>query len=87
MGKITSKIDPRDELPAADPDPNPASSSVVPRLFRTIDIAKYLNCTFTFAESLMRGRTLPVVILGKRHLIDKKDLDDYIEKLKSEGPG
>jgi hypothetical protein len=34
----------------------------------------------------MRERTLPVVILGKRHLIDKKDLDDYIDALKNEGP-
>jgi len=35
----------------------------------------------------MREGTLPVVVLGKRHLIDKKDLDDYIEKLKSQAPG
>jgi len=67
-------------------DPKLAPSSIAPRLFRVLDIVKYLNCTFGFAESLMRERTLPVVILGKRHLIDKKDLDDYIDALKNEGP-
>jgi len=68
-------------------DPKLAPSSIAPRLFRVLDIVKYLNCTVGFADGLMREGTLPVVVLGKRHLIDKKDLDDYIEKLKSEGLG
>ena len=71
----------------AQEDPKLASSSISPRLFRVIDITKYLNCTIGFADALMREGTLPVVVLGKRHLIDKKDLDDYIEKLKSQAPG
>jgi hypothetical protein len=87
MGQAKTKIDSTDDSLNESPDPKLAPSSVAPRLFRVIDITKYLNCTFSFADSLMRGRTLPVVVLGKRHLIDKRDLDDYIENLKSEGPG
>ncbi|MFZ0232419.1 MAG: hypothetical protein WA306_09395 [Candidatus Acidiferrales bacterium] len=77
MGKIKSEIDSTVES---------APLSISPRLFRVIDTTKYLNCTIGFADALVRDRVLPVVILGKRHLIDKQDLDDYIDKLKSEGP-
>jgi hypothetical protein len=62
-------------------DPESAPSPIVPRLLRIPDAARYLSCTFGFAETLMRERTIPVVILGKRHLFDRVDL---IERIKAE---
>jgi len=60
------------------------ASSVVPRLLRISDAAKYLSCTFGFVETLVRERTIPVLVLGKRHSLDVHDLDDYIDQKKAE---
>jgi len=72
---------------------NPVSSQSVtavplprlaPRLLRITDAADYLSCTFGFMETLMREKTVPVVVLGKRHLFDVRDLDAYVERMKEE---
>jgi excisionase family DNA binding protein len=55
-----------------------------PRLLRITDAAQYLSCTYTWVETLIRERTIPSVIQGKRRLIDIRDLDAYIDQLKSE---
>ena len=62
--------------------PVTSASRVTPRLLRIADAADYMSCTFGFVEALMRERTIPVVVLGKRHLFDIRDLDAYIERLK-----
>jgi excisionase family DNA binding protein len=54
----------------------------VPRLLRIADAADYLSCTFGFIETLYREGTIKPVLLGKRHLLDIRDLDAYIEQLK-----
>jgi len=55
---------------------------IAPRLLRIADAADYLSCTFGFIETLYREGTIKTVVLGKRHLLDIRDLDAYIEQLK-----
>ncbi len=57
---------------------------IAPRLLRIADAAEYLSCTFGFIQTLMHERTIPVVVLGKRHLLDKSDLDLYVDRIKEE---
>lgn len=64
---------------------NPITASpIVPRLFRISDAARYLSATYGFVETLVREKTIPSMILGKRRVIDVRDLDDYIERIKEE---
>jgi hypothetical protein len=35
-------------------------------------------------ETLMRQGTIKSVVLGKRHLFCKEDLDEYIDRIKEE---
>jgi excisionase family DNA binding protein len=60
------------------------STDVPPRLLRIPDAAKYLSCTYGWVETIIREKTVPSVILGKRRLIDIRDLDSYVERVKSE---
>lgn len=60
------------------------NSFVQPRLLRIVDAANYLSCTYTWIETLIREKTVRSVIQGKRRLIDRNDLDSYIERIKSE---
>jgi excisionase family DNA binding protein len=60
----------------------PPASRISPRLLRIADAADYLSCTFGFAETLVREKAIPVVVLGKRHLVDVRDLDTYVEQMK-----
>jgi excisionase family DNA binding protein len=57
---------------------------LAPRLLRIVDAADYLSCTFGFMETVMREKTIPMVVLGKRHLFDVRDLDAYVEQMKEE---
>jgi excisionase family DNA binding protein len=71
--------------PGPQPVANPLFNPLVPpRLLRITDAAQYLSCTYTWVETLIRERTIPSVIQGKRRLIDIRDLDAYIDQLKSE---
>jgi|HubBroStandDraft_3_1064219.scaffolds.fasta_scaffold1477010_2 excisionase family DNA binding protein len=71
--------------PGPQPVANPVFNPLVPpRLLRITDAAQYLSCTYTWVETLIRERTIPSVIQGKRRLIDIRDLDAYIDQLKSE---
>ena len=64
--------------------PIPAKPSITPRLLRITDAAHYLSATYTFVETLIREKAIPSVVVGKRHVIDVRDLDAYIENLKDE---
>lgn len=55
---------------------------VPPRLLRITDAAQYLSATYTFVETLIREKTVPSFIQGKRRVIDRVDLDAYIERMK-----
>jgi len=55
---------------------------IVPRLLRIQDAAKYLSATTWFVETLIRERKIPFLVLGKRYVIDSRDLDRWIENRK-----
>jgi len=63
--------------------PVPASP-ITPRLLRIMDAAQYLSCTYTFVETLIREKRVPSIILGKRRLIDRIDLDAFVDRKKAE---
>jgi excisionase family DNA binding protein len=53
---------------------------VVPRLLRIQDAAKYLSATPWQIETLLREKTIPSFVLGKRRVIDRLELDRYVER-------
>src|SRR5260370_35377697 len=50
---------------------------VVPRLLRIQDAAKYLSATTWQIETLLREKTVPSFVLGKRSVVDRLELDRY----------
>jgi excisionase family DNA binding protein len=52
------------------------------RLLRIPEAAAYLSTTVRAVRTLIWRREIPFVPIGKRYLIDKNDLDAYIEKAK-----
>jgi excisionase family DNA binding protein len=70
--------------PVSESNPIPTVFPIALRLLRIADAAHYLSCTYGFMETLMREHTVPVIVLGNRHLFDIKDLDDYIDQMKEE---
>jgi excisionase family DNA binding protein len=75
------------------PEPNKASGTsptpkfvpnFTPRLLRITEAAFYLSCTFCQVETLIREKTVPSYILGRRRVIDLRDLDAYIDRLRDE---
>ena len=61
-----------------------APSPIVPRLLRIADAAHYLSCSYTCMETLLHEKTIPSFILGKRRLIDRFDLDAFVDRKKTE---
>jgi len=57
---------------------------VVPRLLRIQDAAKYLSATTWQIETLLRDKTVPSFVLGKRRVIDRLELDRYVERRNAE---
>jgi len=57
---------------------------VVPRLLRIPDAAKYLSATTWQIETLLRGKTIPSFVLGKRRVVDRVELDRYVERRNAE---
>lgn len=60
---------------------NAPAHSLEPRLLRIKDAARYLNATIWFVRSLVWSG-FPHLRLGKRILIDRSDLDAYIDRQK-----
>jgi excisionase family DNA binding protein len=58
--------------------------AVPPRLIRITAAAHYLSCSYGWIETLIRERSIPSVIIGKRCLLDVRDLDAYIDRVKSD---
>jgi excisionase family DNA binding protein len=56
---------------------------MTPRLLGVRDAAVYLGCTVWFVRSLVWNGEIPSCRLGKRLLIDRQDLDTYIEGAKT----
>jgi excisionase family DNA binding protein len=61
------------------------SDNLVPhRLYRISEAASYLRCTPCFIENLIRLKIVPSLLLGKRRVIDVRDLDDFVDRMKKE---
>ncbi len=60
----------------------PVVSNPEPRLLNVRSAAAYLGATVWFVRSLVWSRSIPYLVLGKRILFDKKDLDEYIDRQK-----
>src|SRR5712671_1726475 len=86
------QLERRGQVPMA-PEPKHASATriheegsaslpafVVPRLLRIQDAAKYLSATTWQVETLLREKTIPSFVLGKRRVIDRLELDRYVER-------
>jgi excisionase family DNA binding protein len=55
-----------------------------PRLLRIQDAAKYLSATIWQVETLLREKTIPSFVLGKRRVVDRLELDRYVERRNAE---
>ncbi len=53
-----------------------------PRLLSVKDAATYLGAHLWAIRQMVRKRELPYVQIGRKHLIDRLDLDRYIERNK-----
>lgn len=56
------------------------STPVAPRLLRPRDAATYLSSTTWFVEELVRTQKIRSRIIGKRRVIDIRDLDAWIDQ-------
>jgi excisionase family DNA binding protein len=65
-------------------DSAPPSVFVVPRLLRIQDAANYLSATTWQIETLLREKTIPSFVLGKRRVVDRLELDRYVERRNAE---
>jgi excisionase family DNA binding protein len=62
-------------------DPNGSLPAiVVPRLMRIQDAARYLSATTWQVETLLREKIIPSFVLGKRRVVDRLELDRYVER-------
>jgi predicted 2-oxoglutarate/Fe(II)-dependent dioxygenase YbiX len=55
-------------------------TNVVARLMRIQDAAKYPSATTWHVETLLRGKIIPSFMLGKRRVVDRLELDRYVER-------
>ena len=62
----------------------PLPALVFPRLLRIQDAAKYLSATTWQIETLLREGQIPSFILGKRRVVDRLELDRYVERRNAE---
>lgn len=54
-----------------------------PRLLSIPDAARYMGCTVWFVRTLIWSRQVQYLKLGKRFLLDRTDLDRFIDSQKS----
>jgi excisionase family DNA binding protein len=63
----------------------PADPAVAPpnsRLLRISQAAQYLSVTNWFMETLLREKVIPSLFLGKRKVVDVRDIDAWIDRQK-----
>ena len=56
---------------------------ITPRGLRIEQAAAYLNVTPWFLATLLREGKLPFVLAGKRKIVDRHDLDNWLEAQKA----
>ncbi len=59
------------------------SPQLEPRLLRIPEAAHYLSATPWFIRSKLWAGEIPFLRLGKRFLIDRADLDSFIDRQKT----
>ena len=66
---------------------SPSTNLTAPsaRLMRINTAAQYAACTTWFIRSLLWSGALPYIKLGKRFCIDQRDLDAYLDSVKTGG--
>jgi hypothetical protein len=70
--------------------PAPASAvrsvpvCIIPRLLTILDASKYLSTTTWQIEELVRNNTVPSFILGQRRVIDRLELDRFVDRRAAE---
>jgi excisionase family DNA binding protein len=57
-------------------------STAQPRLLSVKALAAFLGCTVWAARTLLWEGEIPHIRIGKRHLVDPKDADAFIERQK-----
>jgi excisionase family DNA binding protein len=55
-------------------------ASVTPRLFTIKQAAQYLSCAVWQVRTLLWSKEIPHIKLGKKFLIDRDDLDSFIDR-------
>lgn len=68
----------KDSPATAVPEVNPAPSNSV-RGLRVQEAAAYIGGTVNFVRSLIADREVPALLLGKRHILLREDLDEYLD--------
>jgi excisionase family DNA binding protein len=53
------------------------------RYLRIAEAAEYLGATPWFIRTLIWNKAIPVIPMGKRHLVDRDDLDNYAQSMKT----
>ena len=59
---------------------------IIPRTMTILDASKYLSTTTWQIEELLRKNVVPSFILGQRRVIDRLDLDRFVDQRKAEAP-
>src|SRR2546422_10521743 len=67
-------------LPVTEDPSGVLPAIVVPRLMRIQDAGKYLSATTWQVETLLREKIIPSFVLGKRRVVDRLELDRYVER-------
>jgi excisionase family DNA binding protein len=49
------------------------------RGLRVPEAAAYIGGTICFVRSLIKDREIPALLLGKRHVLLKEDLDNFLD--------
>ncbi len=62
---------------------NAQVSAELPRLLDVKRAAAYLGTTITCIRRLVWDKRIPYIRLGKKILIDRADLDAFVDKLKA----
>jgi excisionase family DNA binding protein len=57
---------------------------IIPRVLTIPDAARYLSATPNFVEELLRSGEVPSFIQGKPRVIDRLELDKYVERRNAE---
>ncbi len=82
----------RRKLQAVEAPATPGSSNLLPlpsfpnqRLLTVRQAAVYLGCSVWAVRDLIHRKQIHKIRLGKKHLLDRIELDRYIERAKAEG--